>query len=291
MGLAFTSPGGQGGREHHGRYSHDPQEGCFKRVVHVGHVSNPLRFPAPSLSVPIRSTSNTRIERLWVEAGRHFARLWRGLFTRLERAHKLDRMDPEHIWVLRFLFMGEIQEDCDEFIRDWNSHPLSGRGKNRSPLVRLRRSPTRLELTSLKDMRLLERLEHGVCKGNSEKIDPSTLAQYCAGHVDMQSMTKKITEGQEVHIRHPPVEAARCKSPFRSTLELDAFQQALQQCTSKDLCPSYLGLDLPYASSETFHTGRSRKGITVPLPYDVWYPRILLWCRAIDLVTRIKLYS
>jgi hypothetical protein len=152
--------------------------------------------------------------------------------------------------------------------------------------------PTCFKLTGSKDMRLLERLEHGVYKGDSENVDPSTLAQYCAGaNVDVQSMTQRIAEGQEVHVRHPPVEAARCKSPFRSALELEAFQQALQQSTSKNLHPAYLGLDAPYAPSETFNTGMSRKGITVPLPYEIWYPRILLWCRAIDLVTRIKLYS
>ena len=102
----------------------------------MGHVSLPngdshIRLSYQSFS----STSNTRIERLWVEVGRHFARLWRGFFTRLERNHKLNRKDPEHIWVLQFLFMGEIQQDCDEFRRDWNLHPLSGRGHNRSPLV------------------------------------------------------------------------------------------------------------------------------------------------------------
>jgi len=146
-------------------------------------------------------------------------------------------------------------------------------------------------LTDSKDMRLLERLEHGIYRGNSEEVDPSTLAQYCAGvNGDLQSMANEISKGQEVHIRHPPVEATRSRSPFRSTLELKAFQQALKQVTSKDLRPAYLGLELSYEPSETFYTGRSRKGITVPLPYDVWYPRILLWCRAIDLVTRIKLY-
>ena len=142
-----------------------------------------------------------------------------------------------------------------------------------------------------KDIRLLERLEHGVYKGDSD-IDPSTLAQYCAGvNSDVQSITDKISKGQEVHIRHAPVEAAQGKSPFQSTLEFEAFQEALQQAMAKDLRPAYLGLDLPYEPSETFYTGRSRKGITVPLPYDIWYPRVLLWCRAIDLVTRIKLYS
>ena len=220
-------------------------------------------------------------------------RLWRGLFTRLERYHKLDSKDPEHIWVLHFLFMSEIQHDCDEFTKDWNSHPLSGRGHNRSPLVRLTSYPYLFcILTGSKDMRLLERLEHGVYKGNSGEVDYMTLTQYCAGiNGDVQSVTENISKGQEVHVRHSPVEAARSKPPFRTTLQLEAFQQALQQATSMDLRPAYLGLDLPYEPSETFYTGRSRKGITVPLPYNVWYPRVLVWCQAIDLVTRIKLCS
>lgn len=141
-------------------------------------------------------------------------------------------------------------------------------------------------------MRLLGRLEHGVYVGDGEEVDPSTLAQYCAGvSGSTQSITANIVKGQEVHVHHPPVEAADGKTPFRSVLELKAFQQALEEATLKDLRPAYLGLDLPYEPSETFTTGRSRKGITVPLPREIWYPRILLWCRGIDLVTRIKLYS
>ena len=141
-------------------------------------------------------------------------------------------------------------------------------------------------------MHLLERLEHDIYKDGPEEIDPSTIAKYCAGvNGDVQSITETISKRQEPHVRHPPpVEAARCKSPFQSTLELEAFKQALQQATSRDLHPAYVGLDLPYGPSETFTTGRCRSGITVPLPYDVWYPRSLLWCGALDLATRIKLY-
>jgi hypothetical protein len=36
------------------------------------------------------STHNTRIERLWVEVGKEFARAWRAFFFRLERRHYLD---------------------------------------------------------------------------------------------------------------------------------------------------------------------------------------------------------
>jgi len=82
-----------------------------------------------------RSTHNTRIERLWLESGRHFARGWRAFFTRLERLYFLDKDDPHHIWLLHTLFLEDIQNDCDEFQRHWNSHPLSGKGQNMSPLV------------------------------------------------------------------------------------------------------------------------------------------------------------
>ena len=64
--------------------------------------------------------------------------------------------------------------------------------------------PTHFELTSLKDMRLFERLEHGVYKGDSEKISPSTLAQYCAEvNGDAQSMTKRITGTRIAHSPSP----------------------------------------------------------------------------------------
>ena len=136
MGFPRSSAGRQGRREHPACHLHDIGKGEFERLIHVGHVSLVGKVSFAHLFITsIRSTSNTRIERLWVEVGRHFARLWRGFFTRLERNHKLNRKDPEHIWTLQFLFMGEIQRDCDEFRKDWNSHPLSGRGHNRSPLV------------------------------------------------------------------------------------------------------------------------------------------------------------
>jgi len=83
------------------------------------------------------STHNSRIEQLWVEIGTQFARCWRAFFLRLEKYHYLDRSDPHHLWLLHTLFLDNINHDCEEFRQDWNSHPLSGKGKggNQSPNV------------------------------------------------------------------------------------------------------------------------------------------------------------
>jgi hypothetical protein len=82
-----------------------------------------------------RSTHNTRIERVWVEVGRHFGRAWRGFVTRLKWLHNLDRGDTEHLWLLHVLFLNEIENDCDAFRATWNKHPISDKGKNMSPDV------------------------------------------------------------------------------------------------------------------------------------------------------------
>jgi len=82
------------------------------------------------------STHNTRIERLWVEVGRQFARRWKAFFTRLERVHDLNRKDPCHLWLLHFLFLDLVNTDCEIFMEEWNHHPVSGATTNhQSPLV------------------------------------------------------------------------------------------------------------------------------------------------------------
>ena len=74
------------------------------------------------------SVFNTRIERVWVEVGRRFVRQWRAFFIRLERCHLLERNNPAHRWLLHYLFLKLINDDCQKFCDDWNSHPISGAG-------------------------------------------------------------------------------------------------------------------------------------------------------------------
>jgi hypothetical protein len=83
------------------------------------------------------STHNSRIERLWVEVGTQFARQWRAFFLRLEKYHHLDRKNPQHLWLIHAIFLEAINQDCEQFRQNWNSHPLSrkGHGGNQSPNV------------------------------------------------------------------------------------------------------------------------------------------------------------
>lgn len=94
-----------------------------------------LRGPNHSSFMWGSSVFNTRIERLWVEVGRRFARSWRAFFVRLEKRHLLQRKDPNHRWLLHYLFLDEINTDCEKFADEWNSHPISGIAKGRSPNV------------------------------------------------------------------------------------------------------------------------------------------------------------
>jgi len=81
------------------------------------------------------SVFNTRIECLWVEVGRRFVRRWHAFFIRLEKCHLLERMNPHHRWLLHYLFLDMINEDCQSFCEEWNAHPISGVGGGRSPNV------------------------------------------------------------------------------------------------------------------------------------------------------------
>ncbi|KAJ7916413.1 hypothetical protein B0H13DRAFT_1609395 [Mycena leptocephala] len=81
------------------------------------------------------STRNTRIERLWVEVGSQFARPWRGFFLRLGRLHGLDRDNPHRLWLLHYIFLDDINKDCNDFQHHWNNHPISGKGHDQTPEV------------------------------------------------------------------------------------------------------------------------------------------------------------
>ncbi|KAG6912754.1 hypothetical protein DXG01_012430, partial [Tephrocybe rancida] len=127
------------------------------------------------------STANTRIERLWVDVGAQFVRPWRGFFFRLERLHGLNRKNRHHLWLLHTLFLDAINDDCKEFQEYWNSHPVSGLGKELSP----------------NDMRLLGQVQHGVYDNLSDEHHPDTVAEYGGHSSGMERLSDNSNEESE----------------------------------------------------------------------------------------------
>jgi len=75
------------------------------------------------------------MERTWVEIGTQVARRWKAFFARLEQLHSLNIDQAWHLWLLHFLFLDELNQDLKNLEEDWNHHPLSRFGHDKSPAV------------------------------------------------------------------------------------------------------------------------------------------------------------
>ncbi|KAJ3765554.1 hypothetical protein FB446DRAFT_655116 [Lentinula raphanica] len=98
-----------------------------------------------------RSVHNVRIERLWVDVSVHISQRWNDYFSELEVRHYLDNNNPNHIWLLQYLFMDTINQALAFWAESWNNHRITQRdGPSRSP----------------EDMWGFDMLVHGI-RGNS----------------------------------------------------------------------------------------------------------------------------
>ncbi|KAK7059428.1 hypothetical protein R3P38DRAFT_3522500 [Favolaschia claudopus] len=246
------------------------------------------------------STRSTRIERLWVEVGTQFARRWRGFFTRLGRLHRLDRKNPAHLWLLHHLFLDELNADCEEFQEEWNHHPISGRMTgDQSPW----------------DMRYMGQLTQGIYREDPldavdplDGIHPDAINRYYgvdgrrlrrsrnqtgAGTSELEADDDEDVEPSEQEqlenrigadlaqdIRHQPV-----KQQFLALLE-DVLAEP-------ELIPEEYGVlveeweEDSYPEVEVFRPGTKGKEISVVLPREEWYPRVVRWVKAVDLLSRV----
>ncbi|KAF8055696.1 hypothetical protein FPV67DRAFT_1567427 [Lyophyllum atratum] len=108
------------------------------------------------------SVHNVRIERLWVDVTAQVGATWAELFTLLEIRHGLDINNPQHIWLLHFLFLGTINQQLDFFAQSWNQHRIQIRGgPNRSPA----------------DMFGFDMIVHGVRGYQLPRLDDSTMTE------------------------------------------------------------------------------------------------------------------
>ncbi|KAL0568310.1 hypothetical protein V5O48_013678 [Marasmius crinis-equi] len=264
------------------------------------------------------STHNTRIERLWVEVGTQFARRWKVFFLRLERLHHLDRSKKAHLWLLHQLFLDGIRDDCQSFRNEWNSHPISRHGHDKSPLQLL----------------FLGQLKEGVYKHDDECADmtPQEIQDSYGiegtprvapdnfvgagydGDEEPDGLEDKDeepdasdeewegdewedvqTELDDKFIRS--ARAPKVRNPFEGNLELEKlFWVTLKDVSDEGHFPAGYGIrreewvEGEYPSFERLHTGKKRGGkeLVIELPENVWFPRAVLWTQALSVCIEIE---
>ena len=104
-------------------------------------------------------------------------------------------------------------------------------------------------------------------------------------------IAETITGGQQHNIRHNAAEVAKGAMPFQDEEKLNIFTTRFQAALESPSHPIGFELDAEYESSESYRTGRSRIPLVIPLPYNVWFPRIVVWCKALDLLKHLSATS
>lgn len=160
-------------------------------------------------------------------------------------------------------------------------------------------------ITLLQDLRLLGQTRHGVYD-QADAIDPSPLHRYygsgSSGAINpnnedstsndgqsQRDIAEVIANAQSRNIRHEAAAVAKNVSPFDNKNDQYAFALALQAALASPAYPAGFLLNEEYESFESYKTGRSTKALTIPLPYEVWFPRVVVWCKALDLLKRFPL--
>ncbi|KAK6977122.1 hypothetical protein R3P38DRAFT_3335017 [Favolaschia claudopus] len=239
------------------------------------------------------STTNTRIERLWVEVGSQFARRWRAFFYRLEALHGLERSNPHHLWLLHFLFLDAINEDCDTFRAEWNCHPVSGEGHDRSP----------------EEMCYMGMLENGLyeepANDDCDGVHPSIIERYYGTQgrerqrADVESISTTSLEGQihDAHasnFHHEAVGVPKHANAFDDEKSMQLFYDTLEAAIQRKIVPHGYGMqpeewgDDGYPSFEILKSGRhGLKRLRIALPDFIWRPRAEMWGRALAILDQI----
>jgi hypothetical protein len=147
-------------------------------------------------------------------------------------------------------------------------------------------------------------VKHGVYD-EVDKVDPALLHRYygagssleSSGEADSPSggqqsrrdIAEIIAASQSHNIRHEAAAVANNSSPFENKDSMEAFILALDVVLGSGTYPNGFNLREEYESFESYKTGRSTKPLVIPLPYNVWFPRIVVWCKALDLLKRFPL--
>ena len=129
------------------------------------------------------SVHNQRIERLWRDVGDSFVSYYKRLFYFKEEQLLLDPLDEIHLYALQFIYLPRINRSINEFILEWNNHPV--RTENwRTPLQVWIEGFYQQAYSSQRAVRMA--LDH-------EVIDPSTYGLDDDGPVPQLQTNNNVT--------------------------------------------------------------------------------------------------
>lgn len=104
-----------------------------------------------------------------------------------------------------------------------------------------------------------------------------------------QDIAGIIAGAQSHNVWHEAAEVAGNSSPFERNDDQYAFALALGAALNSMAYPTGFHLNEEYESFESYRTGRSTRPLVIPLPHNVWFPRIVVWCKALDLLKRLTM--
>jgi hypothetical protein len=78
---------------------------------------------------------NTQSERLWFDLVNDLSQEWKVFFQDLEMHHGMNAEAGDHIWLLHYLFLEELNCELKEWAKGWNHHKMQLKGEeNKSPM-------------------------------------------------------------------------------------------------------------------------------------------------------------
>ena len=171
--------------------------------------------------------------------------------------------------------------------------------------------------TTVKDLRFIGMTEGGIHMDDFELEDPDVLNEHYgvhgqvrpprpgetgAGYTEEDEFDRmsnvlsehEINEETERNMNHEPVSVPAHADPFETDEQHEAFWAALEHANGNNSLPDGFNLSPEdhqegvYPTFEVLRMGRRRVELPIELPIDVWLPRSVLWCQALDILFRFE---
>lgn len=109
----------------------------------------------------------------------------------------------------------------------------------------------------------------------------------------LEEVGAQVKSDQQSNIRHAAVDVPDTSNPWQSAHVVNIFRQALTEAQDNNIIPDHLMVmpdDWPngYPTHEFITSGtRSGKRLLIALPYDIWWPRAVLWAQSLRIMQQL----